>query len=249
MKPFLLALQFLTIIPVQINKVKTRHIASSVAYFPLIGIFLGSCLIIINFILQRSGFNALTVDTLLVVALIVLTGGLHMDGLADTCDALGSGSGREKMLEIMRDSRIGAMGVLGIICVIVSKISLLNSMDQFLKPYALLLMCVLSRWGMVLEMLSFRYARQEGKAKDYIEGADLKFFVLATTITFVTVLAAGGARSIIAMAVVALAVFLLGLFFSKKFGGITGDTIGAGNEITELVSLVAIIGVHQGWLA
>lgn len=240
MGSFLAALQFLTILPIGIRD-DAKTLPRAMVYFPIIGLLLGMVLTGANHILELLNFNGLALNAILVVLLTTLTGGLHLDGLADTCDALLSGKDKETMLQIMRDPRIGVMGALSVICVILLKISILSSIDTSVKIVALVLMCILSRWSMVFTVFYFPYARQEGKAKVFTDGMSLKIFIAATIITLTCSIAAGGIKGLIVFGTIALGSYLIDKIISRRFGGITGDTLGAVNELAEIMVLFSII--------
>lgn len=239
-KNFLLALQFLSIIPFKIKNVGDKSIASSLIYFPLAGLFLGIMLAGMVKVLLILHFPALAMSIILVVSLIILTGGLHLDGLSDTADAFLSRKNRDKMLEIMRDSHAGVMGVLSINSVLLLKIAFLYSIAPSFKPVALLLMCVLSRWAMVLPIYLFGYARAEGKAKAYIQGVNLKILLLSTGLTFACVILFWQLKGLYVFIIAASFTYLAGRFINKKLSGITGDTLGALCELNELVVLLIV---------
>lgn len=241
MQYFLLALQFLTIIPLKIKHIQEKKFANALIFFPVVGLCLGALFLGITraaYLLNR-GYNAL--DAVFVVALIVLTGGLHLDGLADTADALLSRKSREEMLNIMRDSRIGAMGALSIISVLLLKIAFLSCFGAYLKPLALMSACLLSRWAMVFAIFLFPYARSEGKAKLFIEGINPKIFAIATLIALAGVIFIWRINGIWLMGIAAAAAYLIGDFVKTKLGGITGDVLGALNEIIEVVVLCSLL--------
>jgi len=237
MKKFLLALQFLTIIPIKIKSADDKEIADSLIYFPLAGLFIGLALVAINGLLGFFNFPRLATDAILIVSLIAITGGMHLDGLADTSDALLSVRDKDEMLKIMRDPHVGVMGVIGIISILLLKIAFLFSIGPSLVPAGLILMCVLSRWSLVLSLFLFPYARQEGKAKVFSEGINSKIFILATIITFVCALVTAGLKGLIILGIIALFACLISKLVSKKIGGITGDTLGATGEINETFTL------------
>jgi adenosylcobinamide-GDP ribazoletransferase len=237
MKRILLALQFLTIVPVHVKNVKNGDLPGSVAYFPVIGFLLGCVLAAIIAFGRYLSFPEIGVCAVMVIALAILTGGIHLDGLADLFDALGSRKSREEMLVIMRDSRVGAMGVLAISSALLLKTALLVSTGSPLRIGPVILMCVISRWAMVFLMYRFPYARKEGKAKIYLEGMNAKIFIPATVFTGIVSFLAGQIQGLIALAVTALIVNFAGAYLTKKFGGITGDVIGASNEIAEILCL------------
>jgi len=247
-KSFLLAAQFLTVIPIKIRGIDEKKIARSLVYFPLVGAILGLILVAINTLLQAIYLPRLSVDIVILVALIFLTGGMHLDGLSDTFDAFLSGKNKEEMLKIMRDSHCGVMGVLGLITVILLKLAFLYSIIGFLKPQALILMCALSRWGMVFSIFLFPYARQDGKAKAYIEGINVKVFIISTIASLLLAFIVWQAMGVFIMLIIAICVFLMGKFIKRKIQGITGDTLGATCEITEIIILICVSIIQRGVL-
>jgi len=242
---FLLALQFLTILPLKIKGFSEKRMAWALAYFPAAGLFLGSALFGLSALLSISGVSAVTENIILVVALIILTGGMHLDGLADTADALLSGRVKERMLEIMRDSHIGPMGVLALISIILLKIGFLSCLGPAEKPIALMLMCILSRWSVVLVMYLFPYARREGKAKLFIQGMNLKIFMLSTALAAGCSFLIWRLPGLLALLIVTLCAYAIGKFVSRRIEGFTGDTLGALIEITEVIILLTVC-IAQG---
>lgn len=242
MTSFLLALQFLTIIPFRIRGVSDKKIARSLIYFPIAGLFIGAALAGINYCLAILGMNPLTRAVILAVSLIALTGGIHLDGLSDTLDAILSRKDSLEMLAVMRDSHAGVMGVLGITSALLLKIALLSSIDSRQPLFsALALVCILSRWGMVEAIFLFPYARGEGKAKPYFSGINPQIFTASTVIALGCAVVLTGISGLIVMAITAAAVYLAAKFLCKKIGGLTGDTLGALNECAEIIILFAIV--------
>jgi len=237
---FLSALQFLTVIPVKLKEANEQRMADSLIYFPLVGLLLGLFLIGVNALLSFFNFPSLAMNVITVIVLMVITGGLHLDGLADTADAFLSGRPGEQMLEIMRDSRTGVMGVLSLISVILLKIILLFSISSSLEPSALILMCSLSRWSAVGAAFFFPYARQEGKAEAFIKGMNLKIFILSAIAAVFCASIAWQIRGLIVLLIVTGFSYLFGKFSTKKIGGVTGDTLGATIELTEIVTLLSV---------
>ncbi|MFA5099851.1 MAG: adenosylcobinamide-GDP ribazoletransferase [Candidatus Omnitrophota bacterium] len=237
MNKILLALQCLTIIPVRIKNVKNRDLAGSVAYFPFIGFLLGCALAGAVNLGRHINFPDIGLSAIIVILLAILTGGMHLDGLADLFDALGSRKNREEMLAIMRDSHIGSMGVIAIAGAMILKTTLLLAAGTPLQAGSLIIMCVISRWAMVFLMYRFPYARREGKAKIYLDGINAHIFSIATAFTLAISFLVGQMQGIIVLGIAALFVYLTGKYLAKKLGGITGDAIGATNEITEIVCL------------
>ena len=240
MKYFLIALQFLTILPVKIKDISEDRPTWSIVYFPIIGLLLGLILVGINNLLLFLNFEQFVTDVILVISIIILTGGLHLDGLADTADALLSRKDKEEMLKIMRDSHIGVMGVLSLICTILLKITFLFSISTPLKIITLLLMCTLSKWSLVLSIFLFPYARQEGKAKIFMQGINLKIFSLATIITIGLIILIWQLKGLLIFMITAISACIIGRIINKKINGLTGDTLGAVNEFIEVIILFCI---------
>jgi len=248
MKSFLLALQFLTIIPVKIKYFDDKKLSQSMIYFPFVGLLLGLVLAGIGYLLCALNFQRFPIEIILIVSLIILTGGIHLDGLADTFDAFSSRKTEEEMLKIMRDSHIGVMGVLSLACIILLKIAFLYSISAPLKTVSLLLMCTLSRWSLVLAMFLFPYARNEGKAKAFIQGMNLKIFILSTIIALVCAFMIWQLKGLFIITIAAASAYITGKFINNKIGGITGDTLGAINELTEVIILFSICVIERNGL-
>lgn len=247
MNNLLLAIQFFTIIPVNPRfREKGKRLSDSVIYFPLVGLLLGVILAALNFILSYIFLSQVLINVILVVALIILTGGLHLDGLADTFDALLSIKDKEEFLEIMRDPRIGTMGVLSLISVLLLKVVLLCALNPIDKNLALILMCTLSRWSLVLPIYSFPYARSEGKAKDFFAQFSFTTFIVSAAGVLMFTILALSLKGIFVFTAMLLFTFIFNRFMNRKIGGITGDILGATLEINEVIILLcmaAIFGV------
>jgi adenosylcobinamide-GDP ribazoletransferase len=241
MKNFLQALSFLTILPAGQNSVSDeRDLARSMAFFSLIGLLIGLLLalgyFLLSFLLPKPLVLWLTLGLL-----AFLTRGLHLDGFADTIDGLASGGPREKILEVMRDSRIGAFGVIGLIFLIGAKYLSLDQMDQSIPP-ALILMAVMGRNSMVLVCYRSAYARSgEGLAKPFAENLTAREMILSSVIAFGIGLLLMGVKGVVVF--LGTGLFSLGyrFFFVKKLRGVTGDILGGANELSEVICLILLI--------
>jgi adenosylcobinamide-GDP ribazoletransferase len=240
MSSFLLAVQFLTTLPLKIINFSDKEMAWALVYFPVVGLFLGLILLGLNTLLAILGISPAATNIILVILLIILTGGMHLDGLADTADAFLSGKAKKEMLEIMRDSHIGVMGVLALISIILLKVSLLSSLSVAAKPVALMLMCILSRWSVILIMYLFPYAREEGKAKLFMQGLNLKIFIVSLIAVLIFSFTLWGINGLLVLLIVASCAYLIGKVISRKIGGLTGDTLGATIELVEVVTLLTV---------
>jgi len=238
MRQFITALGFLTLFPFPARTdFDTKDLGRSMALFPLVGLLLGGILLFINYTLSPYLPGRL-VNIIILASLVVLTGGLHLDGFMDTLDGIGGGNNREKILKIMRDSRVGAFGAMGIVFLVLIKWETLNSLEGDIKGAALILMPVISRYGMALLTHISPYARDEGMGRPFAEGLTRARVIIAALVTlgiaFITASMEG-----VMMVIIATALCLLwSRWFIKKIGGITGDVIGAFNEVTELSVLI-----------
>lgn len=232
MKPFLIALQFLTIFPIKIKtEIKPEDFGKSLLFFPLVGLIIGLVMFYAAF-----AFNllpALMQGSLLILLEIILTGGLHIDGFADTCDGFYGFRSREKALEIMRDSHSGVMAIIGVACLLLLKFSLFVSMPITVLCKTLIAMCVFSRWAQVLACYKTAYPRQDGKAKPFIEHVRFKDVFSAGVFVFILFISLLRLKGIIIFVLAFALILAFKQYVQKRIGGMTGDTIGATNEIAE----------------
>lgn len=233
------ALRFLTIIPIPGGPpLSSERFARSVALFPLAGALIGALLAGLGL---ASGlvWSAEARPVLLVVAWGIVTAGLHLDGASDTFDAVMSWRPRQRKLEIMRDSRVGAMGVLALIAVLALKATWLHAAGDGWLP-AVWLAPVLGRWSMAYGLCWFPPARAEGlgyAVQPHVRRGD---FVVATATALALALALAGTYGLVACALVWLGAHLLAMWWTRDLGGLTGDTYGALCELTEVVALAAL---------
>ena len=153
----LAAFQFLTILPVK-RSFTTEQIARSTMFFPLVGLAIGLVLALINWLLGFLMPDSV-INILLVALLAFCSGGLHLDGLADTMDGAAGHRSVERRLEIMRDSRIGGFGAIGLILMLLMEYVFLNAIPGNLKWLSLIAAPTISRWAMVYAIYAFPYAR------------------------------------------------------------------------------------------
>lgn len=236
MKRFLIALQFLTILPVKIkSEIKEIDFGKALLYFPIVGMLIGFLLAGAAFFL---GFATdLFKGACVLILSIIITGGIHLDGFADMCDGFYSNKSKEKILEIMRDSHIGVMGVIGIVSLLFLKIALIVSIPQNILWKSLIMMATFSRWSQAMACFTSTYARKNGKAKFFIEYAELKDIIIGGLFTFVLFLLLAKLKGIVVFALAFLLSLLFIQYVKRKIGGMTGDTIGAINEVAEAAIL------------
>lgn len=243
MKGFITAWEFLTIIPLTRNRVvRPEELAASMAYFPLVGLILGIILSVSNIGLLKILPGSI-VDAILIAELIILTRGLHIDGFVDTIDGLAGGKTREDILHIMRDHRVGGLGAVGVIMLIMIKYLSLNSAPPAYKNLVLIAMPVMSRWLQAPFTNMLPYARQNGMGKAFVEGVRGRQAGIATISAALVLIFLFKFSAILIMVLMAIVTYLIGLYFKKTLGGITGDVIGAVSEVNEVVFLLIVIGL------
>jgi adenosylcobinamide-GDP ribazoletransferase len=237
-----LAVSFLTILPIgPANAAASADVAASFAWFPLVGFGIGLMLCAMDWLLAPLFGYALRA-VLIVLIVTALTGALHLDGLADTADALGAGRNREHALEILRDSRIGSFGAIALFFVIGLKIIAIAGRGGALR-YAMLYMAPgLGRWAMVALASGLDYLRAEGAGAAMLS-RDRRRNLRVATVTAVVALAPLMMLHAFRACLIAVAVTLaLRAFYQRWLGGVTGDLIGAAGELVETAVLIALAG-------
>lgn len=240
------ALRFLTVLPVPGREQlfekdeATPRLVVGLPYFPLVGLLLG-CLLWLLVLLLTPLVPQLALAALLVVALVILTGGLHLDGLMDSCDGLFGGHTRERRLEIMRDSRVGSFGVLGAACLLLLEFALFASIGEHSLPLALLVALPSARWSMALAVRVFPSARPTGLGAAFHQAVTTKGVALAGTVALAIVLVAGRWTGLIVWTTASATTLALGFWITRSIGGLTGDSYGALAEVAEVVALLAVV--------
>jgi adenosylcobinamide-GDP ribazoletransferase len=233
------ALRFLTIIPTPwVPASRAGDLVAAIPYFPAAGILIGGMLLAIG-----TGAGWLWPEIaragLLVVAWAVLSGGLHLDGLSDSFDAIMSWRSRERKLEIMRDSRIGAMGTLAIVSVLLLKFAFLAGAGAAWWQ-AILVAPILGRWVMVYAILRFPSARNEGLGHAVRGRIGWGAFGVGSAATILYTGLIGGLPGLVAVVLAWAAAELIGRWWTRDLGGLTGDTYGALCELIEVVVLATV---------
>lgn len=245
LRRFCLALGFMTRIPVPMNwEVQDGELEKSIAYFPLIGLLLGflsaAAFWVVSLILP--GPIAILSGML---ALICLTGAFHVDGLADTADAIYSARARERMLEIMRDSRLGTNGAIAVVFDLAFRFLGLYYLGYIFNKDIGLIFLILPVCGkMVQGILGYRavYARENGLGL-FIGTLRGKDVLICSLLGMIIVTIVCGVAGLAASVLVFLCIFLFRRYIERILGGITGDIMGAGNELAEILFLLFLYGM------
>ncbi len=244
---FLAAIQFLTLLPVK-RSFSAEQVGRSSVFFPVVGLLIGLILAGLNWGLGYV-LPAAVVNVLLVVVLAVLSGGLHLDGLADTLDGMAGHRSTEERLTIMKDSRIGGFGAIGLALFLLVEYVTLNSIPGSAKLPLLILAPVISRWTMVNSIYWYPYARPSGLGKAFKEAVKASHFVIATLVSLALAAVLFKWAGVIIMAGAWLAATMTACHFKSRLRGLTGDTYGAINEIVLVVVLIiTLLLSHNHWL-
>ncbi|MDA7980738.1 MAG: adenosylcobinamide-GDP ribazoletransferase [Pirellulales bacterium] len=252
MKSLLSAFAFLTIMPVPIRWLDAeQNYACCVKYFPLVGLVLGSLVALIGYAITLI-LPQLPAAVVIAGLMVAMSGALHLDGLADTADGFLSSRPRDAVLEIMKDSRIGTMGVAAILLLLLLKVSALSELlaQPALSGLLAVAVSVLAgRCTFVWSMRLNQYARKDGLGKSFwVRSWNLSLFSLM--VLSLTAWLLLGYRGLIAVAASGFTVALVAIWCHRRIGGATGDTAGACCELTEACFLLSIVGAnHAGGTA
>ena len=240
MTPFWIALQFLTTFPVRLSTMPTpQQNAQALLFYPVVGLLMGGILYGITLLLHALPLVLLS--SVILVLWIWLTGGLHLDGLADTADAWVGGFGdKARTLEIMKDPSCGPIGVLSLVIVCILKWSALYVLLQQQCYSTLILFPVLGRLVPLFFFLSTDYVREKGLGSQL--GQHLARPIAIALLLLTPLVALYWAWiGVVVLASFYLALWYLRYKFIQRIGGVTGDTIGASIEMIELATLFSFV--------
>lgn len=207
--------------------------------FPLVGLVIGFILVLFRFVFAAAGFSNFTSAILVVLILVILTRGFHLDGIADTFDALLSHRSQDEKLNILKDPHQGTFGVLAIVLDILLKVGLLASLFEYPNYLpALLLFPVWGRFSTSIVTILSNYARPSGGLGYYMVAfSGFKDFILAIILAVAISLLSGGLTCLLGAVVAIFLGFFLTFVWAKTLGGVTGDLLGATTELSEITTL------------
>jgi len=239
MRGFLIALTFFTRIPLPIPKdVTAEDFTRSYQFYPLVGLVVGLLLWLLAKALIPY-YPPLVLGALLLGAELILTGGMHLDGFMDSMDGLLSARSPERILEIMKDSRVGAHASMSLVGLLLLKFTLLANLTPSMLTI-LIVMPMLSRWVFQIGVIGFPYARPQGLGKGFHESANWITFLLSGGVICGVSYFLLGLGGPIALGVTALLITLMAYKISNFLGGLTGDLYGAFIELSEVIYLLVI---------
>lgn len=238
---FRIAGGFLTVFPVADElSGDPERLGRGMAFWPAIGLLMGLGLVAMDQALTPLIPRAV-VDSLLVLTMIAITGAIHLDGIADLSDGLARGKDREGVLRIMRESRVGAVGVIGLVMVLLLKYVILHNVPVQLKPQALIFMPMAGRWVQVL-LAAYNSSIRSGTGSGaFVDHVGKREFFIATATFCVATLVLFALKGLAVLLVFGLVGVLLLRYFQHRLGGVTSDVLGAGNEVMELFALLLVV--------
>jgi adenosylcobinamide-GDP ribazoletransferase len=243
---FLRAIGFLTVLPVHPRWDEHTAPGRAMAFYPLTGALIGGGLAGLAYLLGMSRLPLtapLLPAALILAAWAGITGGLHLDGWADCCDALFVPASRERRLEILRDPRLGSFGGIGLSVLLIVKLAAIQGVVALPERWLLLFVIPpAARWALVIAARAFPLARPDGMAASFRNGLGTRELVVATvTVLLVTALSTAltGWRALIPLAAAPLVMLVMARLATGRLGGLTGDVYGAIVELAETAALVA----------
>ena len=246
MKGLRAATTFLTRLPVGAESAETSNIARSIPWFPVVGALLGATLAGV-YVVVRLVLTPLLAASVAVGAGVVATGALHEDGLADSADALG-GRSREEALGILKDPAHGTYGVLAIALSLVLRVAALSTLGRWSAVAVLPATHALSRGASIGLLRTLRPATEEGLGRAHAAAVSGAGVAVALSAAFLLGFASLGLWVIPAAALATLGSLGISLIAMRTIGGLTGDVLGAAEQVTEiLILLLAAAAVTQGW--
>ena len=238
----LAAIQFLTRLPVPaVSDLADDALAESVRFFPIVGAIVGvGAMAIDALVAPRAGRNVSVV--LILIYLVVVTGGLHEDGLADAADGFGGGWTKDRVLTIMRDSNIGSYGAIAIGCSLLARFVFLTSLSARTFYGVVIAGQVLSRWAMLPLAYALPPARHEtGQGLRVAKKVSKTSLLVGTACMAVIAGLASGFAAIPFVVTASGVAAVTGAYYRRRIGGITGDCLGATCQVTEVA--VYLVGV------
>ncbi len=244
----LIAIEFLT--PLRVRKVQTyddRTFAEALGWYPLAGLLIGAILALLDRGLSEL-LPAGPTAALLVAALALLSGGLHLDGVADTADGMAVQGDRARRLTVMGEGTTGPAGVMALVLILLAQWSTLASIPEDARIAALLLTPVVARWSVVPVGLIFRPARPAGLGHAIHRGQWPLAAPLATAITVAVALATFGLPGLALLAFGGVSAVMLAAAAARLLEGVTGDVYGAAIEVAQVAVWFGVIAaVGRGW--
>jgi adenosylcobinamide-GDP ribazoletransferase len=232
-------MQFLTCVPMPSRPYEAGSLARSVKFFPLVGLVVGSAAALLHLVIAPH-VSRLVAAFIVLLYFVFVTGGLHEDGLADAADGFGGGTSREKILLILRDSRIGSYGGVALVFSLLGRVILIASLPMTQVPYYLVTAGILSRWTVLPLSYFLSSARAptgsavDGQGARIVRHTSPASIIGGTIFSFAVAIFLLRSRAIASILGVIILTWLTGAYYKKRIGGVTGDCFGATIQLTEI---------------
>lgn len=222
----------------------------STVYYPLIGWIVGA---VAAFVFWATNcfipvFPAIVVST---IATVWLTGAFHEDGFADVCDGFGGGWKKDRILSIMKDSRVGAYGAIGLMMILLCKISMLVEISSALIPITLLAGHTMSRMVSINTMMVLKYVRADddsGKSNSIARKLSVPVFIWVLIAGVAPMVFLGDWKYLVVIFPQIIVFVLMNRWFNKWIGGYTGDCLGALQQVSEVVFYFSVLIIERNCL-
>jgi len=233
---------------VRIKHITEQDYAGSTVFFPAAGIIIGILLVLFNAVISGI-LPQMPAVCFLLIFWVFITGALHLDGLADTIDGFYASTIKEEILQAMEDTATGAKGVAALVMILLFKFALLLSMEGTIRVCALVLAPAISRYSLVLAMANSKPAREKGIARLFMGKVGWAKLIISTFIVLAPAFVCSyflpsKMLGFLAMAVSVMVTATFVQYCNYKIDGMTGDTLGALNEIVEIVVLLVIAAIN-----
>ena len=243
---FLLFFQFFTRIPINKSlKCDKENFRLGSIFFPVVGLFIGIVQWLVYYFLIKV--LPVNITALFVVIIpIVITGGLHVDGLGDTCDGFFAfKGGKDKIIEIMKDSRVGTYSTIAIVFDMLARYAAVCTVIEINLPLILIATPIIARFTVVFISFIGKNAKEIGSGNIFIGNIGAKQITIAIIVTFIlTILLIGLNQSSILLVSALIFSFLFNKFCESKITGLTGDLLGANNELVEILTIILFIAIN-----
>jgi len=243
MRLFLIAFQFLTIVPLPCTvRCEEEDLGRAMTFFPLVGLAIGALLAGTDFLLAPLLPRGVS-DLILVALLSVVTGALHLDGLSDVCDGLAARGSRERFLDVMKDSRVGAVGAVALVLGLGLKYQALLAVPLQYKREVLLFFPIAARFAQVQMTVGAKRARTDGLGCAFVGGAGITQFILSYLFTLGAAYLLLGLNGLYCTVLLFLLTWGIKSWSHRRLGGITGDVIGCASELNEIFCLLSLLAL------
>ncbi len=247
-KHFLMAVQFYSRIPIPFTlDWKEDSLNKATAYFPLVGVFLAAHLCVIYYFAQMI-FNPSVAALITFGISLLMTGGFHEDGFADYCDGVGGGWTRTQKLQIMKDSRLGTYGALGLLTLFLLRWQAFIAIPYPYQYWALFIAMTWSRWSAMLVMITLPYVRDEGIAKPLAKGLTMSQFFIGGLFAWIMIVPLGYTNDlslIFTLPILLVAALFMRSHMKRKLGGYTGDSLGATQQVAEVAYYLGLVALWK----